>query len=320
MGTEGVHEDSTRAAHRRRQSSAGNAAALAAVLFLGASAAALAPGPAHSASQSGVEVSRAPEAFAPNTDIVHDVAIEIVAPGEEGLELSTRLSDEGGLVERPVSWSIRTAAGENVYAGDVPVAHIAAGPGDYIVEAQYGAIRFARTVTLLQGNRLIVSFVLNAGGIRVLPRLQGLGMPRAPSHTSIYAISGKQKGELIATSDMPGEIVRVAAGDYRIESRFTAGNAVAVTDVRVKPGLMSAVEIDHAAGLARLAVAGVPDAEVAWSVSNGNGQLISPPAGPIAEIVLRPGTYTATATANGETLTATFEIAAGESRDIILGN
>lgn len=319
MGTEGVHEDSTRAAHRRRQSSAGNAAALAAVLFLGTSAA-LAPAPAHSASQSGVEVSRAPEAFAPNTDIVHDVAIEIVAPGEEGLELSTRLSDDGGIIERPVSWSIRAATGEKIFAGDVPVAQIATGPGDYIVEARYGAIRFARTVTLLQGNRLIVSFVLNAGGIRILPRLQGLGLPQTPSHTSIYAISGKLKGELIATSDMPGEIVRVAAGDYRIESRFTAGNAVAVADVRVKPGLMSAVEIDHAAGLARLAVAGVPDAEIAWSVSDGSGQLLSPPAGPIAEIVLKPGTYTATATANGETLTATFEIAAGESRDIILGN
>lgn len=318
MGTEGVHEDSTRVAHRRRQSSARNAAALAAVLFLGTCAAALTP--AHSASQSGVEVSRAPEAFAPSTDIVHDVAIEIVAPGEEGLELSTRLSDEGGIVERPVSWSIRAATGEEIFAGDVPVAHIAAAPGDYIVEVQYGTIRFARTVTLLPGNRLDVSFVLNVGGIRVLPRLQGLGLPQTPSHTAIYAISGQRKGELIATSDMPGEIVRVAAGDYRIESRFTAGNAVAVADVRVKPGLMSAIEIDHAAGLARLAVAGVPDAAIAWSVSDGDGQLLSPPAGPTAEIVLKPGIYTATASANGETLTATFEIAAGESRDIILGN
>ncbi len=320
MGTEGVHEASTRAAHRRRRRSARNAAALAAVLFLGTAAAALAPGLAHSAAQPEVEVSRAPQAFVPDTDIVHDVAIEIVAPGSEGLELSTRLSDDGGIIERPVSWTIRTAAGEPVYAGDVPVAHIATGPGDYSVEAQYGTVRFARTVTLLAGNRLIVSFVLNVGGIRVLPRLRGLGLPRAPSHTLIYAASGKHKGELIATSDVPGEILRVAAGDYRIESRFAAGNAVAIADVHVKPGIMNAVEIDHAAGLARLAFAGAPDATVSWSVSDDSGQTLLQLAGLAAEIVLKPGTYRATATADGQTLTATFEIVTGETRDIVLGN
>jgi hypothetical protein len=314
MGTVLVHEYSTRAAHRRRQRSARNAAALAAVLLLAAAA------PAPAASQAEVEVSRAPDAFAPNTDIVHDVAIEIVAPGEEGLELSTRLTDEGGIIERPVSWSVRTAAGEKVFAGDIPVAHIAAGPGDYVVEAQYGTVRFARTVTLLQGNRLIVSFVLNIGGIRVLPRLQGLGLPQAPSHTLIYATSGKRKGELVATSDTPGEILRVAAGDYLIESRFAAGNAVAIAAIQVKPGLMSAVEIDHAAGLARLAFAGAADGAVTWSVADESGQALSQFDGDTAEIVLKPGTYTANATADGQTFTVTFEIAAGESRDIVLGN
>ena len=316
MGTEGVHEVSTRAAHRRRQRSARYAAALAAVLVFATAG----PSVTQSASQSDVKVSRAPDAFAPDTDIVHDVAIEIVNPGEEGLELSTRLSDDGGIIERPVSWTIRTAAGEKVYSGEAPVAHIATGPGDYLVEAQYGTVRFARTVTLLQGNRLMVSFVLNVGGIRVLPRLQGLGMPQAPSHTLIYATTGKRKGELIATSDVPGEVLRVAAGGYLIESRFAAGNAVAVAAVQVKPGIMSAVEIDHAAGLARLAFAGPADAAVSWSVSDDSGQTLPRLDGAAAEIVLKPGTYTATATANGQILTATFEIAAGETRDIVLGN
>jgi hypothetical protein len=320
MGTEGVHEVSTRAARRRRQRSASSAAVLAAVLLLGTAIAALAPGLAHSASQHEFEVSRAPEAFVPDTGIVHDVAIEIVAPGSEGLELSTRLTDEGGIIERPVSWTIRTATGEKVFAGDVPVAHIATEPGDYIVEAQYGTVRFERTVTLLAGNRLIVSFVLNVGGIRVLPRFQGLGLPQAPSRTLIYATSGKRKGELVAKSDMPGEILRVAAGDYLIESRFAAGNAVAVAAIHVKPGIMSAVEIDHAAGLARLAFAGAADTAVSWSVSDDSGQTLPQLDGTAAEIVLKPGTYRATATVNGQILTATFAIAAGETRDIILGN
>ena len=319
MGTEGVHEDSTRAAQHRRQSSVRNAAALAAVLFLGP-AAALVPGPALSASQPDVKVSRAPEAFVPDVDIVHDVAIEIVAAGEEGLELSTRLSDEGGVIERPVSWTIRAATGEPVFSGDVPVAHIDTAPGDYTVEAQYGTVHFSRTVSLQPGNRLIVSFVLNIGGIRVLPRLQGLGLPPVPSRTLVYATSGKRKGQLIAKSAMPGEILRVAAGDYLIESRFEAGNAVAVAAIHVNPGLMSAVTIDHVASLVRLSFPAASGAAVSWSIADESGQTLSQLDGPAAEIVLKPGTYTASATANGETLTATFEIASGETRDIILGN
>ena len=39
-----------------------------------------------------------------------------------------------------------------------------------------------------------------------------------------------------------------------------------------------------------------------------------------ADVVLRPGTYTASARVGGEILTATFAIATGEARDIILGN
>ena len=176
------------------------------------------------------------------------------------------------------------------------------------------------SVNVADGTRLIVSFVLDAGGIRILPRLQGIGLSPTTSRNMVYALSGTRKGELIATSRRPGEILRVPAGEYRIVSRFEAGNAEAVSDVQVKPGIMSAVEIDHAAGLARLAFVGAPGIHVEWRVADDHGRFLPPLQGLSADVVLKPGTYTASASTGAEVLTAKFIIAPGEARDIILGN
>lgn len=317
MRTDSEHEHSTRVAHHRHQNSARTAAVLVAVLFsIGPAAHFAHPANVRSAELSG------PATDVPfdGSNVAHEIAIEMVTPGNEGLKLSAKLVEDGGVIDRPISWKIATSEGEQIFSGDVPVADIRVPPGDYAVDIHYGAAHFARGLTLLEGNRLSVSFVLNVGGIRILPRVQGIGLPASPSHSRVYALSGLRKGELITQSEIPGEILRVPAGDYRVESRFDAGNAVAVADVKVKPGIMSAVEIDHAAGLARLAFVGAPSADVAWNVADDKGEALASFEGLSADIVLKPGTYTASASAGGEVLTAKFDIGAGESRDIILGN
>jgi hypothetical protein len=315
-----MHDYGDRAKLGRHHIPALRRAIVVAVLILVAAVTALAARLSHAASSPLVEISRAPEAAASDINVVHDIAIELVDTGFEELELSARLSDEGGLIQRPIAWKVRQASGETVFAGDVPVATLAISPGDYLVEAAYGTAHFARPLTVLAGNRLIVSFVLNVGGLRVLPRLKGLGLPPTASETLIYAASGLRKGELIATSAVPGEIIRVSAGAYRVVSRFAAGNAMAVTDVQVKPGIMSAVEIDHIAGLVRLSVANQDETDVAWMLADERGEILAPIGEPSAGIVLTPGTYTASAIIGGSTLTATFAIGSGEERDIVLGN
>jgi hypothetical protein len=294
---------------------------LAAVLFLVAAVTLMAPRLAWSAARN-LELSSVPQeqvTFLPNA-VVHDIAIETVAAGGEGLELSARLSEDGGIIERPVTWTIFNTSGEPIYADDVPIAKVQVKPGSYLVGIKYGEVRVSQTVTVIDGTKLLASFVLDAGGIRILSRLQGLGLPAARSRSLVFALTGVRKGQLIATSRESGEILRVPAGDYRIENRFDAGNAEAVADVQVKPGLMSAVEMDHAAGLARLAFVGAPDAHVQWRVADANGNSLAPIDGLTADVVLKPGTYSAVAETGKEILTAKFVIAAGEARDIILGN
>ncbi len=322
MGTDGVYKDSTRAMLDRRRSSFKSAAAVAAVLFLVAIVTMVASRAVHSAASGQLEISSAP-ANPPRLAALgaaHDIAIETVPPGREGLELSARLTEDGGLIELPLDWTVVSSTGEEIYSASVPVADAAIGPGDYLIDVRYGAIHVTQSVTLVQGTRLIVSFVLDAGGIRILPKLRGLGLPAIASQSRIFALTGPNMGTLVATTSQPGEVLRVSAGDYRIESSFTRGNASAVTDVTVRAGIMSAVEIDHSAGLARLSFVGDPAADVLWRLVDDNGNTLPAIGGLSTEVVLTPGTYTAIAEIGGETLSANFAIGAGESRDIILGN
>jgi hypothetical protein len=309
-----MHDFSTRAGTISRQNSATFASVLAAFVFCAALITTQIVSAATTQEEAMIDVQ------ATQSRAAHDVAIEIVKLGGEGLELTARLSESGGLIERDIAWKVLNAQNEVVYEGKAPIANAPVPPGTYTVQTTYGSAHFAESVTLLEGNHLMVSFVLDVGGIRILPRLQNMGLAPAESQSLVYAASGHNKGKLITISKMPGEVLRVEAGDYRIESRFSAGNAVAVADVHVKAGIMSAVEIDHAAGLARLAYVGGPQQNVSWLVTDSKGQSLPAIDGLSANIVLKPGTYVAKANIGSESLSANFEITAGQARDILLGN
>jgi hypothetical protein len=306
-----MNDLSTRSMHIRRQGRAIRAAALAVVLFLGTSHA--------------IGASRSSDTPDPSTqsDIkkpAHEVAIELVKPGTEGLELSARLSERSNEIVRDIGWTIRDDAGTIVFEGATPLADAPLPPGDYAIEIAYGSTKINQAVTLLEGNHVTISFILDVGGIRILPRVKGVALLGTPSQSLVYAMSGDAKGKLITISEKPGEVLRVSAGSYRIESRFASGNALAVTDVKVKPGIMTAVDIDHLAGLARLSYIGAPDKDVSWQIKSISGEVLPAISGLTANFILKPGNYVAEATTAGEVLSAKFEIAAGQERDIILGN
>lgn len=319
MGTDHMHADSIRAWNHRHRQGARTAALLVAAFFLILLAAIYGPDLAHSETITK-DVATLENTAIPPAGVAQEIAIATVPPGQEGLELWAKLEENGGFIERPIAWTITTSTGETVYSVNAPSADAAVPPGDYMIDIRYGASHYQKGLTLLEGNHLAVSFVLNVGGIRVLPRIKDLGLPAAPSLSRVFVLGGINAGELVAQSSVPGEIIRVPAGSYRVESRFESGNALAVADVKVKPGLMSAVEIDHAAGLARLSFVGAPDAEVSWSIATTSGENLVAATGLATGVVLKPGSYVASATAGGEVMTATFAIAAGEERDIILGN
>lgn len=310
-GDASVRADCTAVTHHRRRNGCHRVAILAAMLFASGALPAL---PASSTAS----VDPKADVVRQTTTLPYEIRMVSVPDKGEGMEFAARLAEDGGLILRPIEWQVRRLDGEIVYSRARPVAAFDAEPGDYVVEASYGPLRLAETVTLVEGYRLGITFILNMGGIRVLPRLEGLGTPATRILTSIYAAGGQGSGRLVAISENPGEIVRLSAGRYRIESRFSPGNAVTTTEISVKPGLMSAVEVDHHAALARLALDTQDGEDVIWQIVPTDGVPLPNIAGNRADVVLAPGTYRISASAGSTARWRTITLHAGEAQTIDL--
>jgi hypothetical protein len=252
-----------------------------------------------------------------SAEAAHGLAIELVPPGREGLELSARLTPDGGPLQENISWTIRAPDGETVYSGTDGTADVSLPPGDYVVDASYGATLVEKLVSIPSSTRLRISFVLDAGGLKVEPMLGKIDVPPVASRVRVFSMDGRR---LMAVSVTPGEIIRLPRGTYRVESQVSTGNVKAVADVHVAAGRVATVKIAHKAGLARLAFVGAPNAVVRWEIEDQSGSPIAARSGINANVTLLPGTYTARAEVGAELLTATFNIAAGDVRDIMLGN
>jgi hypothetical protein len=161
--------------------------------------------------------------------------------------------------------------------------------------------------------------VLNAGALRVLPRISNI--PTLHKSTStVFALSGIESGKMIAASKQSGRIFNLPAGYYRIKTRYENSNVEAVTDVRIKPGVMSALDVDHLAGVARLSFVGHRGDDVQWTITSDSGEALPLVTGAEADLVLKPGKYYAEATAGSVSKLTEFEIRDGEEREIVLGN
>ena len=300
---------STRPTHIRHQRLVRLAPALVAALFLSAVS-------VQATSQKPISASPAPREI--NLPASGEMAISTVASGQEGLELSAIYTPNGVALVDNVSWKISDQDQSLIYDRTASIVTVPLKPGEYRVEASFGSAQLVEIVNVQPGTKIGMSFVMNAGILRVLPRVKGVDRLGIASTSKIYALSGIEKGKLIATSQRPGEVLNVAEGAYRIESAFASGNAVAVTDVNVKAGYTSAVNIDHIAGLAKLYVAGNAEREVNWQIKDDKGTEIPAFVAIAAEVVLKPGHYFAVAKLGDENLKADFQISAGQTSEINL--
>ena len=299
---------STRPTHIRHQRLVRLAPALVAALFL-------ATGIAQSAAENPIASPAQHEITLPASG---EMAISTVPAGREGLELSALYTQNGSVLVDNIEWKISDQDQALVYNKTASIAAVPLQPGEYHIQAVFGSAHLEEAITLQPGTKIEMSFVMDAGALRVLPRVKGIDQFGLASSSKIFALSGIEKGKLVATSNTPGEVLNVAAGTYRIESKFSAGNAAAVTDVDVKAGYTTAVNIDLIAGLAKLNVAGNAERAVQWQIIDDQGTFIPAPIGINAEIILKPGHYIAEAKLGTQSLKTDFQIGAGQTSAINL--
>ncbi len=220
---------------------------------------------------------------------------ESVAPGREGVWLAARLVRGGGFVRRPVGWEIFSldddgGAARNeapAWRARAPRVFARLKPGFYGVRVRYGLRETWHEFQIDAQENARLVFVLNVGGLRALSLLDGLGRPHpARVEHRIYHVSARLGRRLLAVSRRQGEILRLPAGRYELESRFRPGNARVITPVRIKPGRLHALEIAARAGMLEIRgerngawmVRGLEDG---WSMT-GRGRAV---------LVLAPGDY-----------------------------
>jgi Ca-activated chloride channel family protein len=247
----------------------------------------------------------------------------------QGLRLRARLTAAMEPISRPVQWTVYAIEGSEpglwpqVAVAREPQPMIALAPGDYQVEAHYGHAMAAKPLTVAAGSVTDATFVLNAGGLRILSHLVFVDAP--PNEQALHFIYAGETDEngmrdLIARSEIQGEIIRLNAGRYHVISRLGSANSVVETDVEVNPGVLTAVEINHKAGVVKLAV---PNAQVEpaavpviLQILDEAGAIVARMHGQSGHAILAPGTYTAIAESAGRSDRREFEIRIGEAMTI----
>jgi hypothetical protein len=237
----------------------------------------------------------------------HELRIALTRQGTESIELAARLSEDGGIITLPIAWSIRRG-GETIFRDNSPVVDRVIEPGDYVVEAAYGTVRVAQSLTVLAGQSIGLTLILNAGGMRALAMVKD--SPPIPGIASSYDIYDETSGRLVSRSQEAGEVIRLRSGKYLVESRLLPGNTLARSNVVVKPGILSSLEIKHEAGVAAIDLAErlpwtIRDLSTGWTAS-GEGRQDA--------VVLAPGIYEFESGSPGRQRLVSFTITAGERR------
>ncbi len=247
-----------------------------------------------------------------------EVRVELGRKGTERLWLAARLREGGGLIRRPVSWKVHRLDPlteepvETVAEALVDVAEFHVPKGDYLVEVGYGYRRSARRVHVGEGEYVAMTFILDVGGLRPFSRLERLG----PVHDvrtvhRVYAVGAAGRGRLVTASAEQGELLRLGKGEYRVESRFLPGNARAVSHVRIRPGILSSLEILARAGVVRIRPPAAGDA-VRWTIRDLQGPWRHEGRGE-GTLVLAPGRYVLTYDHAGRRMSRRFTVDAGRN-------
>lgn len=261
---------------------------------------------------------------APGSLGLEGLAYEIAAAqglaGQEALLLQARLQAGGGLINRPIHWRVSrmSALGghELVALGESAAFALPARPGEYRVEISYGLANLVQNISLPEGEQQTLTFILDVGGLRVQSSLETLSLPPGTAMLHrIYAEDGPNLGRLVAQTDLQGEMLRLPAGRYRVESEIGPGNALAETRVTIKPGVLSTLEIGHKAGVARFELNG---ADQSWTVRDIAGRVVAQLGAGVRELILNPGTYRVEKGEGSARRVTAFTIAPGQSLGVSL--
>ncbi len=265
-----------------------------------------------------------------NTTVVPRSAPEAKpAPGTPGpgqVSLLAVLTQDGQNIEQGLTWRVFADRpgpdGKPRLISTHPEASplLRLEPGDYIVNVAFGRAHLTRKITASAERGLQERFVLNAGGLRLIPALaNGEAITDRAVAYDIYSDERDQSGQRtrVVSAVKPGSIVRLNAGIYNVVSTYGDANAVARSDVTVEAGKLTEATLTHLAAKVTFKLVaragGDAIADTQWTIATAQGETVKESVGALPTHILAPGVYLVSARNGGEVSQRQFMVQAGDN-------
>ena len=248
--------------------------------------------------------------------------------GKQGIALKAQISASLKTIERKVHWSVYKIddAAKNkwrkVAEKNAPTASFDLKQGDYVVRSGFGHANAAIMVSVEPGKIADATVIFNAGGLRIRPSLAFLDIPKDKTTTLSLIKLGTPEDKQVVTDIAAEKIIRLNAGTYELTSQFGSVNAITKTQIIIKPGLLTDVEINHKAALVSFKLAakagGEAIAPASWRLLSKDGALLKKTSTLSPSHILAPGDYKITAIRGSKSYTSTFSLNIGETKSVEL--
>jgi hypothetical protein len=302
----------------------------AATLSLAAAGCLLLPLPAAAQAQPGWQTQTGPAPAAPpaNTTVVprsSDVA-KGTAGGPGHLALAAFLTEDSQPIQQGLVWRVfrekSAAEGRSVLVSThrdaSPVLKLE--PGAYQINVSLGRANLTRRVVVSGEQPAVERFVLNAGGLRVVPVLaKGEAIDAKAVSFEVQSDERDAHGQRVkvVTGAKAGVVLRLNAGIYSIVSTYGDANAVARADVTVEAGKLSEVTLAHAAAKVTFKLVTRPGgdaiADTQWNLATTQGETVRDSSGALPTHVIAPGAYVVSAKHAGRTYRRQFDVKTGDN-------
>jgi hypothetical protein len=246
------------------------------------------------------------------------------APGQ--ISLVAHLTDTSPAITQGLVWRVFRDGARSDGRAQLVSTHKEANPtlrlepGTYRINVALGRANLTRKITVSSDQPGREKFVLNAGGLRIVPTLAS--GERVNEKLVSFDVESDERDEYgqrtkVVIAAKAGVVLRLNAGIYSIVSTYGDANAVARTEVSVEAGKLSEVTLAHPAAQVsfKLVTRGGGDAisDTAWSVANAQGDTVKESSGALPSHILAPGTYVARAKHAGRLYKRDFAVKAGDN-------
>jgi hypothetical protein len=262
-----------------------------------------------------------------NTTVVpRSPAIPKAGEAAGQLTLAAFLTEDSQPIQQGLVWRVfrekATPDGTNVlistHRDASPVLRLE--PGTYEVNVALGRANLTRKIVVTSEQPALERFVLNAGGLRVIPVLtKGETTNERTASFEVQSDERDAHGQRVkvVTGAKGGVVLRLNAGIYSIVSTYGDANAVARADVTVEAGKLTEVKLPHAAAKVTFKLVTRPGgdaiADTQWNLATGQGEGVRESSGALPTHFIAPGTYVVSAKHAGRVYRRQFSVKTGET-------